>query len=171
MTNPNQWAAVTTTGERLEEGPTMAAVRAAILAKPMYHGLDWAGVRRRFGLTFQRIAPAPPRHKAPMSEHRAARAAEKEARRGAVFAGAVEAAKVEGYQWITRESVAARCGVSVGTVSNAYGDMRALKRKVLQHACDVGISVIVAQGLADGHEIARNADPAIKQKALQSLDV
>jgi len=82
-----------------------------------------------------------------------------------ILAAAVELAKGIGYQWITRDQVAEAAEVSAGTINNAYGSMIGLKRAVLQHAVDNAIVEIVAQGLADGHEIARGAPTELKERA------
>lgn len=82
-----------------------------------------------------------------------------------ILTAAVELARGIGFQWITRDQVAEVAGVSVGTINNAYGSMRGLKRAVLQHAVDTEIVEIVAQGLADGHEIARGAGADLKARA------
>lgn len=95
------------------------------------------------------------------------RAAEMVARRNAtILEAAIQEAGEVGYQWITREAVATRAGVSAGSVNNAYGRMVELKRAVLREAVARGLANIVAQGLADNHEIARNAPPELKAKAV-----
>lgn len=82
-----------------------------------------------------------------------------------VLEAAVELAKGVGYQWITRDQVAEAAGVASGSVNGAYGSMVELKRAVLRHAVEHEIVEIVAQGLADGHVIAREAPAALKERA------
>lgn len=82
---------------------------------------------------------------------------------------ATELAKSIGYQWITREQVALAVGCAPGTINNAFGSVVGLKRAVLQHAVDTGIVEIVAQGLADGHAIARAAPADLKARAAAHL--
>jgi AcrR family transcriptional regulator len=82
-----------------------------------------------------------------------------------ILTAAVELAKGIGYQWITRDQVAEAAGVSAGTVNNAFGGMIELKRAVLRHAVEIGLVEIVAQGLADGHEIARGAPADLRAQA------
>lgn len=89
----------------------------------------------------------------------------KAARDAAILEAAIELAKVEGYQWITRQMVADHAKVSVGSINNAYGQMIELKRAVMRAAVDRGIPEIVAQGLADGSSIARNAGPDLRERA------
>lgn len=86
-----------------------------------------------------------------------------------VLEAALAAAVEHGYQWITRDDVAARAGVSNATVSNAYGDMVDLKRRVLREAVARPVLAIVAQGLADRHAIALDAPPHVKEQALATL--
>ena len=82
-----------------------------------------------------------------------------------ILDAAIHCAKEDGFQWITRERVAARAGVSAGTINSAYKTMRDLKRAVLQYAVQTGVVEIVAQGLAEGHPIARAAPPELRDKA------
>jgi AcrR family transcriptional regulator len=86
-----------------------------------------------------------------------------------ILDAAVELAKIEGYQWITREAVAERAGVAPATVNNAFGTMRDLKRAVLKEAVEKSIIEIVAQGLADGHAIARAAPEELRKLAAEKL--
>jgi len=107
--------------------------------------------------------------KRPIHEFRAEEAAAKAARIAAVLEAAIAEAQADGYQWISRDAVAARAGLSAGSVSNAFGGMRALKRRVMVEACARPIPSIVAQGLADGSDIARNAAPSVKEAALATI--
>ena len=90
-------------------------------------------------------------------------------RKAAILAAAVDMAKAEGYQWITRDAVAERAKVGAGSVNVAFGRMVELKRAVLTHAVQAEIVEIVAQGLADQHPIAKDAPPDLKRKALAHL--
>jgi AcrR family transcriptional regulator len=88
---------------------------------------------------------------------------------GVVLQAAIACAREDGYQWITRKTVAQRAGVSLGSVSNAYVTMRDLKRAVLQYAVDNSLVDIVAQGLADRHPIAGAAPPELKSEAARLI--
>lgn len=90
-------------------------------------------------------------------------------RDNSILNAAIQLAEVDGYQWITREAVATLSGVSPGTVSNAYGTMRELKRAVLSAAIERRILPIVAQGLADGHALVRAAPEDIRKEAAALL--
>lgn len=86
-----------------------------------------------------------------------------------ILDAAIELARGLGYQWITRDQVAAAADVSVGTINNAFGSMVGLKRAVLDAGVERGIVEIVAQGLADGKPVARNADPELVQRAFDHM--
>jgi len=86
-----------------------------------------------------------------------------------VLAAAIVEAREHGYQWITRDAVASRSGVSLGGVNNAFGTMVELKRAVMREAVAKSILEIVAQGLADRSPIALAAPPEIRAAALRSL--
>lgn len=89
--------------------------------------------------------------------------------RDKILAAAMVQARADGYQWITREVVAASAGVSTGMVNQVFKTVRDLKRAVLREAVTTEDLAIVAQGLADRHEIALNAPPELKRKAALSL--
>lgn len=105
-----------------------------------------------------------------MRQSRQERFAAMRARRdAAILDAAIEEAKAEGYQWITRDAIAHRAGVSVGSVNNAFGRMVELKRAVMRAAVERSIPEIVAQGLADGSAIAKDAPPDLKARAAALL--
>ena len=74
-----------------------------------------------------------------------------------------------GYQQVTRDAIAARCGVSVGTISHYFGTMTQMRRSLMRQAVARGVLPVVAQGLAACDPHAQAADPAIKTKALEYL--
>ncbi len=82
-----------------------------------------------------------------------------------ILNAAMECAEADGYQWITREQVAAAAGVSVGTINTAYGTMRELKRAVLTAAVERRNLALIAQGLADRHSIVMEAPEALRREA------
>lgn len=86
-----------------------------------------------------------------------------------VLSAAMTLARMEGYQWITREGVALVAEVSEGTVSNAYGTMLDLKRAVVTEAVRLGDLTIIGQAVASGSPLVEGVDPAVKQRALASL--
>ena len=86
-----------------------------------------------------------------------------------VLEAAIGIARAGGYNKITRDGVAAAAGVSAGCVNLAYGTVAQLRDEVMRFACDHEDLVILAQGLAHGHEIARSAPPSLRNRALASL--
>lgn len=92
-------------------------------------------------------------------------------RDAAVLEAAMACALAKGYQWITRDDVAERAGVSNATVSNAFGTMPELKRAVLREAVRRPVLKLVCEGLADHHPIALDAPADVKQRALATLSV
>lgn len=93
----------------------------------------------------------------------------REDRERRILDAALEEAKEQGYQWITRDRVAARAGVAAGSVNAAFGKTVELKRAVMRVAVERGVLEIVAQGLAEGSAIAQAATPEIKQQAAALL--
>ena len=93
----------------------------------------------------------------------------RDSRHAAVLAGAIEATRKYGYRNFTRDSVARFANVANGTVNHAFGTMAALRDAVMREAIEKEMLDIIAQGLADGHEMARNAPPKLRQKAAYAL--
>lgn len=83
-------------------------------------------------------------------------------------AGAQLAAE-RGYQHVTRSEVAARAGVAVGSVNNAYGTMDGLRDAIMRYAVEKHHGGIVAQGLAAKHPVALDAPPWLREQAAASL--
>jgi len=86
-----------------------------------------------------------------------------------VCRAAVAVAGAEGLAAVSRSRVAEAARVSLGTVSNAYGTMQALRDAVMHEAVSRPILSILAQGLAMGDPIARAAPEPVRQAALASL--
>jgi AcrR family transcriptional regulator len=90
-------------------------------------------------------------------------------RDGKILEAAIKLAETEGYQWITRKAVAAAAGVASGTINNAYGDMRGLKRAVLTAAVERCHYGIIAQGLADRHPIVMAAPSEVRSATAMQM--
>lgn len=86
-----------------------------------------------------------------------------------ILNAAIELAEADGYQWITRDRVAERAGVSTGTVSNTFGSIVELKRAVLRAAIERRNLRIVGQGLADEHPIVMGAPEALRRETAAYL--
>jgi AcrR family transcriptional regulator len=100
-------------------------------------------------------------------EERAATARDERYRK--VLDAAIAQAKVTGYRHMTRNEIAQRAGVADGSVNFAFGTMDMLRDEVMRYAVAHGVEEIVAQGLADGHGLARNAPIELRQKAALAL--
>lgn len=81
---------------------------------------------------------------------------------------AVAVAKSVGYRNLTLGSVAEAAGVSKGLIAR-YFSMPQLKNAVMRQAVRHEILEIIAQGLANGNERAKNAPQELKQKATTLL--
>lgn len=90
-------------------------------------------------------------------------------REAAILKAALEVAEHVGYQWITRDAIAARADCSTGLVSRYFGTMPDLKRKVMREAVRVGNLKLIAEGLADRNPHAMKASPELKARALAAL--
>jgi hypothetical protein len=162
------WTIRNPEGAVAAQGPTRTAAIAKLTGQNgPGRNTAWIPLRRA-GWT-ARQDPRPGGAKRPVAVYLAETRAERNARVERVVQAAIDEALIDGYQWITREAVAQRAGVSNATVSNACGGMRALKRRVMTEAVRRPIPEIVAQGLADGSDIARDAPPAVKEAARLTL--
>lgn len=83
---------------------------------------------------------------------------------------AISLSEEDSYQWITREAVAARAGVSPGTISHHFGSMANLKRAVLREAIKRRALKIIAEGAGCRHAIIMNECPDdLRAEAVASL--
>jgi len=92
-------------------------------------------------------------------------------RRAAILTAAVELARVEGYNRITREGVANAAGVSPGLVSQYFNTMAQLRRALIRHAINAEPPVleIIAQGLTAQDPHALRASDELKKQAVALL--
>jgi AcrR family transcriptional regulator len=93
-----------------------------------------------------------------------------ERRDARLIAAALEIAERDGFAALSRAKVAARAGMKPSTVSMAHGGMGAFYDLVMGAAVKERRLRIIAQGLALGNRIARNAPDDLKRAALASLD-
>lgn len=91
-------------------------------------------------------------------------------RREEILNAAVEVAKQKGYPNITREEIAERAGVSSGLVTTYFDSMTRLKRELMQHAVELEILEIIAQGLTLSDPIAESASITLRAKAIAELN-
>lgn len=86
-----------------------------------------------------------------------------------VLTAAVALARQKGFASLTRDGVALAAGVAHGCVNAAFGTVAALRDEVMRQAVADEMLDIVAQGLAVSHDVARNASPDLKARALATL--
>ncbi len=90
-------------------------------------------------------------------------------RRDNILNVAVGMAKSAGYNKITRDKIAEGAGVSMGLVTRYFGTMSQLKTAIMRRAVKQGILEIIAQGLANGDDHAKNAPIELKTEAAAFL--
>jgi len=82
---------------------------------------------------------------------------------------AVDLAKQQSYNKITRDGVAEKAGVSMGLVTKYFGTMNQLKNDVVRYAIKNEVVEIVAQCVANQHPKAKKLSPELKTKAIEFL--
>lgn len=90
-------------------------------------------------------------------------------RRAAIMAAALVEASCAGYAKMTREAIAERAGVAVGSINHEFGKMDRLRDEVMQNAVDNERLDIIAQGLADKHPTAIGAPDDLRTRAVRAL--
>lgn len=90
-------------------------------------------------------------------------------KRDIILQAAVEEALVKGYENFTRDGTAERAGVAAGSVNTHFKDMAQLRRAVMYEAIQHHHIDILAQGLAEGCSVARDAPEELKREALETL--
>lgn len=83
-----------------------------------------------------------------------------------ILDAALDLAKRDGFDNITRESVAKAAGISPGLVSNYFNTMNQLQRAVMRAAVAREVLEVVGQGLAARNEHALKAPHELKQRAI-----
>lgn len=87
-----------------------------------------------------------------------------------ILDAALKLAEEDHFQFITREKVAAKAGVSPATINNAFGTMPDLKRAVLSAAVERRVLAVIRQGIGESHPIVMKADKDLLSAAvLQSI--
>lgn len=86
-----------------------------------------------------------------------------------ILQAAVEEALIKGYENFTRDGTAERAGVAAGSVNTHFKDMAQLRRAVMYEAIQHHHIDILAQGLAEGCNVARGAPEDLKREALETL--
>jgi len=90
-------------------------------------------------------------------------------RRAIILTAAIELARREGYNKITRDGVARQAGMGSGTVTLYFNTMTQLRRALMRAAIVDEVLDVLAQGLAHNDPHALKASPELKRKAVDSL--
>lgn len=90
-------------------------------------------------------------------------------RRQSIMTAALVEAAAAGYDKMTREGVASRAAVSSSSINHEFGTMDALREVVMSEAIEAGHLIIIAQGLANGHPLARAAPEHLRLEAVRAL--
>lgn len=77
-------------------------------------------------------------------------------RRAQILGAAVQLARHQRFDTLTRAQIAEAAQVAVGTVSHACGPMRAVRDGILRRAITDNVLEVIADGLAIRNPIARN---------------
>lgn len=94
---------------------------------------------------------------------------QRQERRRKLFEAAVFEAAETGFVQMTRDGIAARAGMSAGSVNHEFGNMELLRNEVMRAAVAARHIKIIAQGLACGHPTAKEAPEGIRAEAAQTL--
>lgn len=78
-------------------------------------------------------------------------------------------AERDGWWTITRDGVAREAGVGHGSVNLAFGTVDALRDAVMAYAVRLAVLPVIAQGLAAGHQAARDAPDELRRAAANGL--
>lgn len=92
-----------------------------------------------------------------------------ELRREQILSVAVDLSKTDGYHKITREQIAAKCGISPSLIRRYFGTMPKLRRDIMRAAVRGEVVEIIAQGLAVSDDHAKKAPNNLKQAAAAYL--
>jgi AcrR family transcriptional regulator len=85
-----------------------------------------------------------------------------------ILLAAVELAAISGYASVTRDGIADRAGVAMGTVTNKLGTMKQIRRAIIRHAIRTDNMVIIAQAVVAKDPLAEKIDTVLRRRALES---
>ena len=93
----------------------------------------------------------------------------KKDRRDEILAAAVHLAKQNGYSSVTRQQIAAHCGVSDNLITHHFKTMPQLRRHIMRAAVRDEVLEIVVEGIILKDPHALKAPDRVKQAAIQLL--
>ena len=82
---------------------------------------------------------------------------------------AINLAEANGYENITREMIATKAGVGLGTVNLYFGTMHKLKKTIISHALRTGNNKIVAQAILNKDDLVSNLSTNERKTALLAV--
>jgi len=86
-----------------------------------------------------------------------------------ILDGAVIIAARVGFRNVTRKLAAEKAGCALATVSYHWGSIPELHDAIMRRAVELHLPLIVAQGLAEGHEVARDAPYTLRDAAAKLI--
>lgn len=90
-------------------------------------------------------------------------------RRAALLSAAIAEAGAVGYRNMTRDAIAKRAGLAVGSVNHEFGTIDKLRDAVMAEAVSAGHLDIVRQGIANADPIALGAPADMQNTALNAI--
>lgn len=90
-------------------------------------------------------------------------------RKDQILTAALTLAAESHYTKVSRDQIAALCGVTGTAVQYHFGTMPQLRRAIVRFAIQVGNYKVIAQALVAEDTIAVNAPEDVKRKALEGL--
>lgn len=88
---------------------------------------------------------------------------------GVILTAAIDVAKRDGFNNLSRNIVAAKAGASPSKVSQVYSTMPKLRRAVMRYALQNELLDIIAAGLGIKDKTAMKASEELKRRALETL--
>lgn len=74
-----------------------------------------------------------------------------------------------GFRHVTRKLAADKAGCALATVSYHWQSMGKLHDAIMRRAVELHLPLIVAQGLAEGHKVARDAPYTLRNAAAKLI--
>lgn len=92
-----------------------------------------------------------------------------ELRARSILASALEVARTQGFQTLTRARIAEHAGISPGLVARHWSTTKQLNRAIMRAAIEGEVLEVIAEGLAAGNEHARKAPEELKRRAAELM--
>ena len=86
-----------------------------------------------------------------------------------VLLAAVELAAISGYLRVTRDAIADRAGVSMGSVTNYLGTIKQIRRAIVRHAIRTEHLVIIAHAIVNKDPLTNKVNKTLRARAMESV--